>query len=47
VRVYSKTVFAKTRTRGQAELAALVTRVAFLTPPHDAEDASVAPADAR
>jgi len=42
VRVHSKTVFAKTRTRGQVELATLVTRVAFLTPPHDAEDASVA-----
>jgi DNA-binding CsgD family transcriptional regulator len=47
VRAHSKTVFAKTRTRGQAELAALVTRVAFLIPPRDAEDASVAPAGAR
>jgi DNA-binding CsgD family transcriptional regulator len=46
VRVHSKTVFAKTRTRGQVELAALVTRVAFLTPPHDTEDASVAQAGA-
>jgi len=47
VRVHSKTVFAKTRTRGQAELAALVTRVAFLIPPRDAEDASVAQAGGR
>jgi len=47
VRVHSKTVFAKTRTRGQVELAALVTRVAFLIPPRDAEDASIAQADAR
>ena len=30
VRAHSKTVFAKTRTRGQAELAALLTRMAFL-----------------
>src|SRR5215831_13324944 len=29
VRTYSKTVFAKTRTRSQAELAALLTRLAF------------------
>jgi DNA-binding CsgD family transcriptional regulator len=30
VRAYSKIVFGKTRTRGQAELAALLTRLAFL-----------------
>jgi DNA-binding CsgD family transcriptional regulator len=32
VRAHSKTVFSKTQTRGQAELAALVTRLAFLVP---------------
>jgi DNA-binding CsgD family transcriptional regulator len=46
VRAHSKSVFAKTRTRGQAELAALVIRMAFLIPPR-AEDASIARAGAR
>jgi DNA-binding CsgD family transcriptional regulator len=36
VRTYSKMVFAKTRTRGQAELAALLTRLAFAVPPGEA-----------
>jgi DNA-binding CsgD family transcriptional regulator len=31
IRVHSKRVFGKTQTRGQAELAALLTRLAFLT----------------
>lgn len=31
VRAYSKTVFSKTGMRGQAELAGLLTRLAFLT----------------
>jgi DNA-binding CsgD family transcriptional regulator len=47
VRVHSKTVFAKTRTRGQTELAAFVTRVAFLNPQHDAEHVSIAQAGPR
>jgi DNA-binding CsgD family transcriptional regulator len=34
VRAYSKTVFGKTGTRGQAELAALLTRLALLAPHH-------------
>jgi DNA-binding CsgD family transcriptional regulator len=36
VRTQSKTVFAKTRTRGQAELTALLTRLAFLVPHREA-----------
>jgi len=43
VRTHSKTVFAKTRTRGQAELAALLARLAVVNPGHEAE---VAQADA-
>jgi len=35
VRSHSKTVFAKTRTRGQAELAALLARLTFLVPDRD------------
>jgi DNA-binding CsgD family transcriptional regulator len=36
VRAHSKTLFSKTRTRGQAELAALLTRLAFLVAHHEA-----------
>jgi len=36
VRTYSKMVFAKTRTRSQVELAALLTRLAFAAPPGEA-----------
>ncbi len=36
VRTHSKTVFGKTRTRGQAELAALLARLAFLAPQPEA-----------
>jgi DNA-binding CsgD family transcriptional regulator len=37
VRTHSKVAFAKTRTRGQTELAALLTRLAFLVPPGEAD----------
>jgi DNA-binding CsgD family transcriptional regulator len=43
VRTHTKTVFGKTRTRSQAELVALLTRLAFVTPGHEA---GVAQADA-
>ena len=38
VRAYSKIVFGKTGTRGQAELAALLTRLAFLAPSRRGEE---------